>query len=75
MGKAEALRQAQMEVREDYPNPYYWAGYVLSGEAGDVEASEAMLPWQTISIGIALVLIMVAGAWLVWRRRRITNTG
>ena len=30
MGKAEALRQAQLEVREEYPNPYYWSGFVLS---------------------------------------------
>jgi CHAT domain-containing protein/tetratricopeptide (TPR) repeat protein len=34
LGKAAALRQAQMDVREQYPNPYYWAGYVLSGDAG-----------------------------------------
>jgi CHAT domain-containing protein/Tfp pilus assembly protein PilF len=34
MGKSEALRQAQMDVREQHPNPYYWAGYVLSGDGG-----------------------------------------
>jgi CHAT domain-containing protein len=32
MGKAAALRQAQLELIEDYPDPYYWAGFVLSGE-------------------------------------------
>ncbi|MCL4298818.1 MAG: CHAT domain-containing protein [Anaerolineae bacterium] len=26
MSKAEALRQAQLEVREKYPNPYYIIG-------------------------------------------------
>jgi CHAT domain-containing protein len=36
MGKAEALRQAQLEVREEYPNPYYWAGFVLSGDPGEM---------------------------------------
>jgi CHAT domain-containing protein/tetratricopeptide (TPR) repeat protein len=36
MGKAEALRQAQLEVREKYPNPYYWAGFVLSGDGGEM---------------------------------------
>ncbi|MFC1976472.1 CHAT domain-containing protein, partial [Chloroflexota bacterium] len=36
MGKAEALRQAQLEVREQYPNPYYWSGFVLSGDGGEV---------------------------------------
>jgi CHAT domain-containing protein/Tfp pilus assembly protein PilF len=34
VGKAEALRQAQLEVREKYPSPYYWAGFVLSGDGG-----------------------------------------
>ena len=35
MGKAEALRQAQIETREEYPNPYYWAAFVLSGDGGE----------------------------------------
>lgn len=34
LGKAEALRQAQLEVRAEYPNPYYWAAFVLSGSGG-----------------------------------------
>jgi CHAT domain-containing protein len=34
MGKAAALRQAQFEVREKYPNPYYWSAFVLSGDGG-----------------------------------------
>jgi CHAT domain-containing protein/Tfp pilus assembly protein PilF len=38
MGKAEALRQAQMEAREEYPSPYYWAAFVLSGDPGVDEA-------------------------------------
>jgi CHAT domain-containing protein/Tfp pilus assembly protein PilF len=35
-GKAEALRQAQLEVRAEYPHPYYWAAFVLTGDPGDV---------------------------------------
>jgi CHAT domain-containing protein len=35
MGKGEALRQAQLDTRKQYPNPYYWAGFVLSGDAGN----------------------------------------
>jgi len=34
MGKAEALRAAQSETRQRYPNPYYWAAFVLTGDAG-----------------------------------------
>jgi hypothetical protein len=33
-GKAEALRQAQIEMRDEYPNPYYWSAFVLSGDGG-----------------------------------------
>jgi CHAT domain-containing protein/tetratricopeptide (TPR) repeat protein len=44
IGKAEALRQAQLEVREEYPNPYYWAGFVLSGDAGEVTGYQSSLP-------------------------------
>jgi CHAT domain-containing protein len=40
MGKAEALRQAQLEVREEYPNPYYWSAFVLSGDGGIVPGSK-----------------------------------
>jgi CHAT domain-containing protein len=31
MPKGEALRQAQMLVRQKYPAPYYWAGFFLTG--------------------------------------------
>lgn len=34
MSKAEALRTAQTETRLKYPNPYYWAGFVLTGHPG-----------------------------------------
>jgi CHAT domain-containing protein len=34
MSKAEALRQAQLEAQETHPEPYYWAGFVLSGKGG-----------------------------------------
>lgn len=48
MGKADALQQAQIEVRdyEDengnrlYQNPFYWSAFVLSGDAGEVGAIE-----------------------------------
>jgi CHAT domain-containing protein/Tfp pilus assembly protein PilF len=31
---AQALRQAQIEVRAEYPHPYYWAAFVLTGDGG-----------------------------------------
>jgi len=38
MGKAAALRQAQLDIQAEYPNPYYWAAFVLSGDGGEVRA-------------------------------------
>ena len=42
MSKAEALRQAQMDVRAEYPHPYYWAAFVLTGDGRkcDSESSD-----------------------------------
>jgi CHAT domain-containing protein len=30
--KAEALRQAQLETMKQFPEPFYWAAYQLTGE-------------------------------------------
>jgi CHAT domain-containing protein len=34
MSKVGALRGAQAEIRQKYPHPYYWAGFVLTGDPG-----------------------------------------
>lgn len=34
MTTAQALHTAQMEVRVEYPHPYYWAAFVLTGDGG-----------------------------------------
>ncbi len=39
LSKAEALRHAQMDVRQKYPHPYYWAGFVLTGDPGTTGSS------------------------------------
>jgi CHAT domain-containing protein len=33
MSKDEALRQAQLRVKKQYPHPYYWAAFLLTGSA------------------------------------------
>lgn len=35
LSKAAALRQAQIDTRRQYPHPFYWAGFVLTGEGDD----------------------------------------
>jgi CHAT domain-containing protein len=32
-GRAEALRRAMIEIRDEFPHPYYWAPFVLIGKA------------------------------------------
>jgi len=41
IGKAEALRQAQMEMRTDYPHPDFWAAFVLTGDGGESSQQES----------------------------------
>lgn len=41
LSKEEALRAAQPETRRLYPNPYYWAGFVLTGDAGPAPGSNS----------------------------------
>ena len=37
MGKAQALQTAQYETRRLNPHPYFWAGFVLTGDGGEVK--------------------------------------
>ena len=30
--KAEALRQAQLKIMQEFPHPFFWAAYGLTGE-------------------------------------------
>jgi hypothetical protein len=48
-GKAEALRQAQIEVRDQDPNPYYWAAFVLSGDGGKVGDVQPMTTGKVVN--------------------------
>ena len=34
LNKAASLRAAQRDMRLKYPNPYYWAAFVLTGDPG-----------------------------------------
>jgi CHAT domain-containing protein len=84
MGKAEALRQAQIDVREQYPHPYYWAAFVLTGDPGEVTRpgiiSDAAPTaettpdqsggWRCAGMGLPLALSILAIHW-----KRTLNTG
>jgi CHAT domain-containing protein len=34
MTKAEALQAAQADTRAEFPHPFYWAPFVLTGDHG-----------------------------------------
>jgi CHAT domain-containing protein/tetratricopeptide (TPR) repeat protein len=36
MSCGEALREAQLALKEDYPNPYYWAAFICQGDPGPI---------------------------------------
>jgi CHAT domain-containing protein/Tfp pilus assembly protein PilF len=80
MGKAEALRQAQQDVHAEHPNPYYWAGFVLSGDPGSISVTPGSIsttparqPVQTWPwLGPAAILVVsTAGVGVVlWHRAK-----
>jgi CHAT domain-containing protein len=40
--KAQALQRAQATTRAQYPHPYYWAAFVLTGDPGSAIAEPAL---------------------------------
>jgi CHAT domain-containing protein len=76
MGKAQALQQAQNEVRAQHPHPYYWAAFVLTGDPGAVVAMPSRSSWLknnsilwTVGI-IGTLLILIGGAIILQKRAR-----
>jgi CHAT domain-containing protein/tetratricopeptide (TPR) repeat protein len=78
MGKAEALRAAQADMRHDsahpqWAHPFYWAAFVLTGDPGDVSAAAQTggIPNWILAVaggGLAALLLGLGAAW--WLRRR-----
>jgi CHAT domain-containing protein/tetratricopeptide (TPR) repeat protein len=42
LSKADALRAAQADVRRQYQSPFYWAGFVLTGDPGQTGTSNLL---------------------------------
>lgn len=51
MGKAQALQVAQAEVRANpkWASPFFWAAFVLNGDAGEVSQPPVPPPTETAS--------------------------
>ncbi len=48
MSKAEALRLAQLETRDQHPEPYYWAPFLLVGDPG-LPGQVVMMPEASVT--------------------------
>jgi tetratricopeptide (TPR) repeat protein len=63
MGKAQALQAAQNEVRQEYPHPYYWAAFVLTGDSGPIPNSAATVPISSnnskLWVGVTLLFVVI----------------
>ncbi len=60
--KAEALRTAQGKIRAAYPHPYYWAGFVLTGDPG---ITTAQVPWLNV-----MIIVLIVGGILAMVSRK-----
>jgi len=88
LSKAGALRQAQNDTREQYPDPFFWAGFVLSGDGGTglaesvpteqplspavVENQSNLMPY-IFAAGLLLIAICLGGVIFYKRRQHIKH--
>ncbi len=75
--KGYALKRAQEDVRMKYPNPYYWAAFVLTGDAGTTvqvdsvqgNSNNHLSLWSILIIVIIILIVAGVGA-LRWQNMR-----
>lgn len=74
MSKAQALQQAQFDVRAQYPNPYYWASFVLTGDTGAFLESAPTTAIKPASSVIKIVIgILLCALVIVLLMKTISN--
>ena len=67
-GKAEALQAAQAATRARYPHPYYWAGFVLTGDPDPVQVNENPGAPLAGGLGLSVTLLVLGLGFYVVRR-------
>jgi CHAT domain-containing protein len=76
--KVEALRAAQAEVRASHPNPYYWAGFVLTGDPGpthDVTDTSREQGWIDVVLLFVLLTLVASVTRLLAGPHRVRRVG
>jgi hypothetical protein len=57
--KAKALRKAKIEFIDKYsPNPYYWAGFILSGNTSKMKLENNYNPQVYLLSSIVIILLL-----------------
>jgi CHAT domain-containing protein/Tfp pilus assembly protein PilF len=76
-GKGAALRQAQLDTMAEYPNPYYWAAFTLTGDTGEVETlSVVSRKWIWLGGGVlfgGFLFVLISGVVRIRRRGNQRN--
>ncbi len=72
--KSAALRNAKLEYLKNQTNvakkdPYYWAGFIVTGDDAPLQRSNHFLIWIIIAV---VVLLLLAGVY-AYRRNRSSN--
>ncbi|GAK60189.1 tetratricopeptide repeat protein [Candidatus Vecturithrix granuli] len=70
--KAEALQIAQQITRAKYPQPYYWAAFVLTGDPGNTDTSLFWLDTTAIVLIIAetvMIILLFGGNLLIYFKK------
>jgi len=66
LNKSEALRQAKLNfIKNHSANPYYWSGFILSGNLSEITFEDHGSPYIIFIIGIILIFLLV----LFFRKR------
>lgn len=75
-GRSDALRLARQEIKSKYPNPFYWAVFILHGEGEPLKKpgypSHKTVPqlflvgWMWIILAVITILILIV---FVYRRK------
>ena len=75
LDKAEALRQAKLyslQNDELFAHPYYWSGFVYSGDRSVVELSASVISNYLLPTFAGLALLLLA-FWILRRRSKARN--
>lgn len=71
--KSEALRLAKIEfIKKNSPNPYFWAGFILSGNTSKIELESPSSTSPFVFAGLIILFITIS-VFLFLRKKKQTQ--